>query len=228
MLRVTDARRTEAVYAALHGGVRGWFARRAPADAVDDLVQEAFLRIHRGLPALRDADRLEPWVWRTCRNVWLDRLRASRPEEALDDDPIDPAGPVEPDATGVVAAWLPAFVDGLPEPYREAVRLAELEGVPQSEVAARLGLSASGARTRVQRGRRLVREALDDCCRVVLEGGDVVDVTANAGPCGCAGPAPEAAPCAPVDQAPVRCASAQSSQRGANVLSSSPSRSVAP
>jgi RNA polymerase sigma-70 factor (ECF subfamily) len=64
------------------------------------------------------------------------------------------------------------------------VRLSELEGVSQAEVAARLGLSASGARSRVQRGRRMVREALDDCCRVVIDGGEVVDVTARAG-CGC-------------------------------------------
>lgn len=190
---MTDARQTEAVYAALHGGVRGWFARRAPSDAVDDLVQEAFLRIHRGLPGLRDQDRVGPWVYRVCRNVLLDRQRDAHPEEALDDEVIDPTGPIEPDATAVVAGWLPGFVEGLPEPYREAVRLAELEGVPQAEVARRLGLSASGARTRVQRGRKLVRESLDDCCRVVLDGGEVVDVRSQGG-CGCAGSPGEAAP----------------------------------
>jgi RNA polymerase sigma-70 factor (ECF subfamily) len=184
LLRVSDARHTEAVYAALHGAVRGWFARRAPPDAVDDLVQEAFLRIHRGLPTVRDRDRVGPWVWRVCRNLLLDRRRSDRPEEALDDDVVDPAEVEVGDATAVVAAWLPAFVDQLPAPYREAVRLSELEGVSQAEVAARLGLSASGARSRVQRGRRMVREALDDCCRVVIDGGEVVDVTARAG-CGC-------------------------------------------
>ena len=179
MLRVSTS---DAVYRSLHGDVRRWFARRAPPDAVDDLVQEAFLRIHRGLPALREADRLEPWVFRICRSVLVDTHRRSRPEEPLVEEPQVEA-PLPDGATAVVAGWMPAFVEQLPEPYREAVRLTELEGLSQAELARRLGLSASGARTRVQRGRALLREALLACCHVVLEEGEVVDVRPRQ--CGC-------------------------------------------
>lgn len=175
---------TAAVYELLEADVRRWFRRRAPADRVDDLVQETFLRVHRGLPELREQDRLGPWVYRICRSVLVDAFRRERPEEPLEHEPIAPIGVVEPDATEVVAGWLPAFVEGLPEGYREAMRLSELEGLSQREVADRLGLSPSGARTRVQRGRVLLREALEDCCRVTLEAGEVVDVRPN-GDCRC-------------------------------------------
>lgn len=177
---------TRTIYDHLQADVRRWFARRAPDDAVDDLVQETFLRIHRSLPELRDADRVAPWVFRVCRSVLVDRARRQRPEDPMIVEQVDPDSVVEPDATAVVAGWLPAFVETLPDGYREAVRLSELEGVSQREVAERLGLSASGARSRVQRGRKLLRQALDECCRVTLEGGDVVDVRRRTdGDCAC-------------------------------------------
>lgn len=177
---------TQSVYDAFEADIRRWFSRRVSAEAVDDLVQESFLRIHRGLPALEQTDRLGPWVYRICRSVWIDAHRRKQPDGEAVDELADPDGfawPAELDANAVVAGWLPAFVDALPETYREAVRLSELEGLSQKEVAQRLGISASGARSRVQRGRKLVRQALDDCCRVTLEAGEVVDVRPNQ--CGC-------------------------------------------
>jgi RNA polymerase sigma-70 factor (ECF subfamily) len=153
--------------------------RRAPPDDIDDLVQETFLRVHRGLGDLRAAERVAPWVSRLARSVLVDHYRRHRPTEALDVDVAAPEGPPALDATPMVASWLPGFVAGLPETYREAVRLSELEGLSQREVARRLGLSPSGARTRVQRGRAKLREALLACCAVRLEGGEVVDVRSN-------------------------------------------------
>jgi predicted DNA-binding protein (UPF0251 family) len=47
---------------------------------------------------------------------------------------------------------------------QEAVRLSEIEELPQHEVADRIGLSVSGAKSRVQRGRAMLREVLDQCC----------------------------------------------------------------
>ena len=170
---------TAAVYATFARDLERWFARRVPADRVDDRVQETFLRVHSALPELRETDRLAPWVYRVARSVLIDNARRERPAEPLDEDPVDETDFPEPDATGMVAAWLPAFVEGLPEPYREAVRLSELEGLSQREVAERLGLSASGARTRVQRGRAKLREQLLQCCHVAMEHGVVVDVKAN-------------------------------------------------
>ena len=175
---------TAAIYEHLQADVRRWFARRAPADAVDDLVQEAFLRIHKGLPDLRDSERVAPWVFRICRSVLVDRARRLRPEDELTVEPAASGDGHESDATAVVAGWLPAFVDALPVTYREAVRLVELEGLSQKDAAQKLGLSPSGARTRVQRGRKLLKKSLDDCCAITLEEGEVVDVRRHGG-CAC-------------------------------------------
>lgn len=166
---------TEALHALLARDLRRWFARRvSDPTLVDDLLQETFLRVHRGLPGLRDQDRVAPWVYRVAQGVWVDHLRRRRPGEALAEDPVVEDVPLE-DPDAVVAGWLPRMIDGLPEPYREALRLSELEGLTQAELARRLGLSPSGARTRVQRGRAKLREALDACCTVRWADGGVVD-----------------------------------------------------
>ena len=173
---------TETAHALLAADLRRWFARRAPADQVDDLVQETFLRIHTRLDDLRDPDRLAPWVYRIARSVWVDRGRRRRPEQpsavGLTDEDLS-VTPAPPDPTLLVAAWLPGLVETLPEPYREAVRLSELEGHSQAEVARMLGISPSGARSRVQRGRRLLREQLEACCTLVREGAQIIDYAPN-------------------------------------------------
>ena len=57
----------------------------------------------------------------------------------------------------------------LPENYREAVILSELKGLTQKEVAQVQGTSLSGAKSRVQRGRALLKEMLADCCRLEFD-----------------------------------------------------------
>ena len=51
------------------------------------------------------------------------------------------------------------------DPATVARELAEIEGLPQQEVADRLGLSLSGAKSRIQRGRAMLKDALERCCR---------------------------------------------------------------
>ncbi|MCB9796727.1 MAG: sigma-70 family RNA polymerase sigma factor [Alphaproteobacteria bacterium] len=179
---------TAQVYEALAADLGRWFARRAPADRVDDLLQETFVRVHERLPQLRDPERVAPWVYRVARSVLVDQGRREVRQEPLTAEPAVAAGePLrEPDA--VVASWLPSLVEALPEPYREAVRASELEGVSQAELARRLALSPSGARTRVQRGRKLLKQQLEACCALAREGGQVVDWTLRGEGCGCGCP----------------------------------------
>ncbi|MFT4627990.1 MAG: RNA polymerase sigma-70 factor (ECF subfamily) [Myxococcota bacterium] len=151
-------------------------------EVVDDLVQEVFLRVHERAHTVQDADRLAAWVHRVAHNVAMDHLRARRTEPLEGHEPS--VAPEPTDGTTEVASWMPLMVAALPERYREAVRLSELEGLSQAEVATRLGLSPSGARTRVQRGRTRLLADLLACCPVRFEGGVVVDTGVNECACG--------------------------------------------
>jgi RNA polymerase sigma-70 factor (ECF subfamily) len=78
----------------------------------------------------------------------------------------------------------------LPSPYREAVTLIDLEGIPQKEAALRAGLSLSGMKSRVQRGRQALEQLVHDCCHIELDAtGRVMDYELRGQSCGssCAG-----------------------------------------
>ena len=78
------------------------------------------------------------------------------------------------------------MVQSLPDPYRQAIMLAEIEGLPQKAVAEKLGLSFSGAKSRIQRARSLVRDLLDQCCHFTYDGrGNVIDYERHGPDCGC-------------------------------------------
>ncbi len=107
--------------------------------------------------------------------VAVDSEAHAEDEEVLPDEEI----------SAEVASWLPAFIGLLDAPTREALELSELEGLTQREVAERLGLSPSGAKSRVQRGRHKLREALEACCEIERDvRGHVTDYRPKEG-CSC-------------------------------------------
>ena len=155
--------------------LRPFIARRVPSEVdVDDVLQDVFLRMQRGLAGLRDEERFGPWVYQVARSAIADHLRAAAKHRVVDDDGEREDEPVEgEDDDRVVerelAGYIAPFVAMLPSPYREALTLTELEGLTQKETAEMLGISVSGMKSRVQRGRMRLRKALEDCCHIALD-----------------------------------------------------------
>lgn len=152
--------------------LRPYIARRVSAADVEDVMQEVFLRMQRGLGGLRDEERFGPWVYQVTRSAIADQHReAQRHPLAADRTADEAAAPEEEDdlAERVLVAHLAPFVATLPSPYREALTLTELEGLSQKDAAVMLGLSLSGMKSRVQRGRARLREALEACCEIALD-----------------------------------------------------------
>lgn len=169
---------TDAIWAHLSADLRRFIRRRVPDDhATDDLLQETFVRVHRNIGTLQEADRLAAWVYRIARNVIHDYHRSASNTVALDgSDPAEDADDRGSCVRGRACGWLDEMVRSLPDGYREAVQLSEIDGLPQQEVADRLGLSLSGAKSRIQRGRAMLRGVLEQCCHFELDGrGNVMD-----------------------------------------------------
>jgi RNA polymerase sigma-70 factor (ECF subfamily) len=75
-----------------------------------------------------------------------------------------------------LAGCLRPMIERLSKDYREAIVLVEFDGLTQQAAAGRLGISLPGMKSRVQRGRKLLRRMLDDCCLIELDRrGGVVD-----------------------------------------------------
>lgn len=173
---------TVSLWDTFHEGLRGFVLRRVPLQTdAEDILQEIFLRIHQGASGIQNRDRVQAWVYAVARGAVADFYRARYQKEketqALPDDlsamQEAPPLPVNLDAyEGAhdvheeVLSWLRPMIDELPEKYRVALVLADVEGLRQQDVARRLGLSLSGAKSRVQRARVMLGEVLQACCDI--------------------------------------------------------------
>jgi RNA polymerase sigma-70 factor (ECF subfamily) len=156
---------TESIWEAFSERLRNFIQSRvSDADDVEDLLQETFIRIHTRIDTLVDDTRLAAWVYQIARNLIVDYYR--RRIESMPLTEVLPAAPVFEDASAEaeIAAGLKDMVQELPEKYRQAIWLTEFSGLKQTELAEQLGLSPSGAKSRVQRGREMLRQSLLECC----------------------------------------------------------------
>jgi len=132
-------------------------------DDAYDLVQEALLRVRKGLETYQPGS-MEAWLSRIVTNVFLDEVRRKRrrPVEALPDDPerMLPPSPGADEATESLPDDVQAALRRLPEDFRTAVVLCDVVGLSYEEIADALSVPVGTVRSRIHRGRRLLRTAL--------------------------------------------------------------------
>lgn len=201
MSEAVNAGTTEAVWHELHDQLLGFIVRRVRAtEDAEDILQEVMLRIHRHGNDLVHADRMVGWVYRIATNAIVDHYRKPARRELPSGQSTDVPQrgradvantPAEPDTAQLraeLASCLAPLVARLPETYREAIVLTELDGMTQVQAAQRLGLSVSGMKTRVQRGRMRLRDLLLDCCQVEFDSrGQAIAYRSRRGSCATCG-----------------------------------------
>jgi RNA polymerase sigma-70 factor, ECF subfamily len=172
--------------------------RIADPERAEDLVAEILLRIHRNLASLDDRERLPQWVARVARNAVIDEYRRAgraREQAAGTAEAAWPQLAAEAEDSDVVqeelSRCLRPLLSGLRPEQRRAVEMIDLEGMQQANAARREGVSVSGMKSRVQRGRRRLAQLLDACCALTLDArGLPMDYTPTTRPgpgsCGCA------------------------------------------
>lgn len=150
-----------------------------PATA-EDILQDVFVKIQARLDQLKDPAKLQGWIYLIARNAIIDHHRTRKETvevpEALAAEPAVEDGELEE-----LKASFRRMIYSLPEPYREALVLTEFEGLTQQQLAERLGISLSGAKSRVQRGRVQLKDMLHECCTFEFDRrGKVIDCTPRA------------------------------------------------
>ena len=170
------------IWQQIHNGLRAFIAKRVANEAeVDDIVQDVWLKIQRGLDGLKDQSRLISWIYQIARHAIIDHYRAPGRRSEM---PAGLAADLEAHQSSStrtaasedsgqlrteLAGCLRPMIERLPGEYRQAVILVDLEGLAQQEAAAQLGLSLSGMKSRVQRGRRQLERMLEACCTIELD-----------------------------------------------------------
>ncbi|MHC4607652.1 MAG: RNA polymerase sigma factor [Planctomycetota bacterium] len=130
------------------------------AQAVDDLVQEVFLRVWRAAPRWEPRAKVSTWIFRIAHNLWI-KQASKRREQALGDAPV-PARPEESSGRSEMREAVRRAVDSLPAGEREVLILAEYNGFRYPEIAQILDIPVGTVKSRMFHALRRLREALKD------------------------------------------------------------------
>ncbi|HLV04593.1 MAG TPA: RNA polymerase sigma factor [Actinomycetaceae bacterium] len=141
-------------------GVVRRFVRAALLDeaAVDDVTQDALISVAGSVHSFAGEAKVTTWVHRIVRHRVVDHLRRQRATSPLPPDDLAPAERMS--SLIATRATLRDVLAGLPDRYRGPVTLRDVEGLPYTEVAERLGRSVGTVKSQVARGRALVAAAL--------------------------------------------------------------------
>lgn len=179
---MTDGKRSfQEIYERFQPGVLRFLSRLVGQEEAEDVAQEVFLRVDRGLEGFRGESSMGTWIYRIARNAALDRLR-SQPAwlerarqlraHGSDEDPVDIVSQLPDERASLernligkeMSECIRGRVDTLPESYRRVLVLSELVGMTNAEIASALGVSEGAVKIRLHRARALLREDLGTHC----------------------------------------------------------------
>ncbi len=169
----------EVLWERFHQELRAFIAKRVAGNAdVDDLLQAIYLRIHTTLSRPIELVHPRGWIFQVARSVLIDHLRAARSKDAqltkvAEDSSAESElavfGDHDEEAEETLIGCLKPVLETLPEPYRQALVWTELHNMSQRDAASKAGISLAGMKSRVQRGRVHLKDALLACCDVQLD-----------------------------------------------------------
>ena len=169
------------VYGKYHPAILRFLTRRVGRDEAEDVAQEVFLKVDRGIEGYRGDAALGTWIFAIARNAALDRLRARRPWDRsagepgarCEDEAAADAGSDLPDEQACVERraiaqemnrCIRGRVETLPESYRSVLALSELAGMTNAEIASALGTTEGAVKIRLHRARAALRKDLGSYC----------------------------------------------------------------
>lgn len=175
---------TEELWQLLHDSLRAFIAKRVDDHGhVDDILQEVFIRVHRQIDSVNKPSRVVSWIYQIARNAIIDHYRKPGQQREIPtglsselevrDETLNKPEMADRDegeeSRSELAGCLRPMIERLSQDYRDAITLVEIDGLTQQAAAKQMGLSLSGMKSRVQRGRKQLKQMLDDYCVIQLD-----------------------------------------------------------
>jgi RNA polymerase sigma-70 factor (ECF subfamily) len=167
----------QSVYTAFHDRILRYLTRLVGEGEAEDLAQEVFLKVSRGLDDFRGEAQLSTWLYRIATNAAVDRLRSPAFVQAqaaalFDEEACEPGSllesPLLPDEQIMLQERIGCFgsyLKRLPPAYRAVFILSDLEELPNREIADILGVSLDTVKIRLHRGRAMLLQELRQNCK---------------------------------------------------------------
>lgn len=131
----------------------------------DDILQELFIKVHANIGKVRDETKIQSWIYQICRNLITDYHRSQSKKLQLELPVVEPGGEdVSDEVMSEALQDMVKMMENLPPEYCEALCLTELGNLSQKEYAQKINISYSGAKSRIQRARKMLKDMLMTCC----------------------------------------------------------------
>jgi RNA polymerase sigma-70 factor, ECF subfamily len=160
---MTAMRNAEQVYREYRSRLLAFIHQRVgERELAEDVLHDVFVKIVGREDSLREPAKITAWLYQVTRNAIIDRLRSNRPHEELPQE-IE-ANSEEPTAEARLAGFLWPMIEALPKIYRDAIILSDLDDMRLRQIAKIERITVSAVKLRVQRGRRMLKTMLRECC----------------------------------------------------------------
>jgi RNA polymerase sigma-70 factor (ECF subfamily) len=178
------------IYASYHPRIFRYLTRLVGQSEAEDLTQEVFFRVNRGLPDFKGDAKFSTWIYRIATNVATDRIRSRSSQESrsgkavpldeqLNEEGVDLKGDKKPSLEKEairkeMSSCVQDYINSLPESYRVPVTLSEIGGLTNKEIAEALGLTVETVKIRLHRGRAKLKEKLEAGCNFDRDEEDIL------------------------------------------------------
>ena len=154
------------IWVAFHKELKAFILNKTRNQSdTDDILQEVFIKIIHNIDKIHQAENLKNYLYGIVRNAVNDYFKnkkivvdSSHIKEELTEEEAQSIN------TTIAECCIKPFILKLPDHYREAIWITEFQNVSQKELAEKLNISYSGAKSRVQRGREKLKELILTCC----------------------------------------------------------------
>ena len=188
----------KAIHASFRPRIHRFLTRLVGQNEAEDLTQEVFVRVSRGLSDFRGDAKISTWIYRIATNVATDRLRSRSFKESQRDQANSTGEGSIQDVDALPEEKRPSlerqlvrqemsscvhdYINTLPDSYRAVVLLSEIEGLTNQEIADVLGLTLETVKIRLHRGRAKLKEKLETGCRFDRDEEDILVCDPKADP----------------------------------------------
>jgi len=167
MLNIKMAKDITNIWTDFHKELKAFIQNKTRNSAdTDDILQDVFIKIIRNSDKVRQSENLRHYLFGIVKNTIYDHFNKRKTtvlDTAMTVDVFTYEDAQNLNET-IAECCIKQFINKLPNHYREALLITEFQDISQKELAEKLGISYSGAKSRVQRGKEKLKELILECC----------------------------------------------------------------
>jgi RNA polymerase sigma-70 factor (ECF subfamily) len=158
-------------------------SRVRDSNLAEEILSQVMLKIYNSCDKLDEVKNTRAWMVTIARNAIIDHFRMeSKTADLEDQGSLATAAPTTT-LEKSLAECVEPMIMRLPEIYRQPLLLHELQGISQKALAEQFGMSESGMKSRIQRGRKLLKEEFMACCHIEVGENGIEEVQPKRSTC---------------------------------------------